>query len=95
MNDVYRMLLGYARKFLEHRISAEVFSNTYIVLWKVAHKLEVSTSYDGKLGDCVARIFSAADAFEAEDDRLECELDEIQFREEVAQHIEKYEASIK
>ena len=83
-------LLKYAEKFLDFRISAEVFSNTYILLWKIERDERITFQGSDALNLCLSSIFTASDAFEPKDDRNECELDEDQFRKEVAQHIEKY-----
>lgn len=86
--------MKYAEKFLDFRVSAEVFSHTYDVLWKIERDELIAFQDNGALSVCLSSIFTAADAFEPEEDRLDCELDEDQFRKEVAQHIEKYKAAI-
>ena len=91
-------ILQYARKFLDHGVKVETFSHSYIVLWKIERDAGLlAKNYhhkdDRNLDECLSCIFTAADAFEPQDDRRDCELDEGQFREEVAQHVAKYDAS--
>ena len=83
-------LLKYAEKFLGFRVSAEVFSQTYIVLWKIERDEQISFQDNGALSLCLSSIFTASDSFEPEEDRLDAELNGDQFRKEVAQHVEKY-----
>jgi len=88
-------LLKYAEKFLEYRVNAEVFSNTYILLWKIERDEGITFQDNGSLSLCLSSIFTASDAFEPEEGRQESELSEDQFRKEVAEHIKKYEVEKK
>ena len=83
-------LLKYANKFLDFRVSAEVFSQTFILLWKIERDEKTALQDNEALSLCLSCIFSASDAFEPEEDRLDSELNEDQFRKEVAQHVETY-----
>ena len=83
-------LLKYAEKFLDFRVSADVFSYTFILLWKIERNEEITFQDHDALNLCLSSIFTASDAYEPEEDREDCELNEGQFRKEVARYIENY-----
>jgi len=88
-------LLRYAEKFLDFRVSAEVFSQTYIMLWKIERDEKIALRDNDLLSLCLSSIFTASDAFQPEEDRLNSELNADQFRKEIAHHIKRYEDDLK
>ncbi len=72
-------------------MSAEVFSETFILFWKIERDEAITFQDDDALSQCLSSIFVTSDAFEPEEDRLDGELDETQFRKEVSQHIAEYQ----
>ena len=87
-------LLRYAERFLQFRMSAEVFSETYMELWRIERDESLLDQDSAALSFCLSSIFTASDAFEPQDDRQDSELDEEQFRQEITKHIVNFEAGI-
>jgi len=87
-------LLRYAERFLQFRMSAEVFSKTYMELWKIERDERLLEQDAAALSFCLSCMFTASDAFVPQKDRLDCELDENQFRKEITEHIVNFEAGI-
>ena len=77
-------ILGLAKSFVEERLSADQFANSYMEAWKYERDSDLLQKDDPLLGECLSTIFCLADLYNPEVDRDEYELDEIQFRLRVA-----------
>ncbi len=77
-------ILEFAKSFVAGRLTAEIFSEAYIELWKIERDKNVLLLDDPSLSECLSCIFCAADMY-APDDSRECyEFDGEMLRSEVA-----------
>ncbi|WP_312595093.1 colicin immunity domain-containing protein [Stutzerimonas nitrititolerans] len=87
------ILLEFAKSFVSERLSAEVFSDAYIELWKIERDKGLLLGDASALSECLSSIFCAADMYCADDElREEYELNGDQLRNEVLRIIKKLES---
>lgn len=79
-----RTILEFARSFVAGRLTAEIFSEAYIELWKIERDMNVLQLDSSSLSECLASIFCAADMYEPDQSREDYELDDEALRAEVA-----------
>jgi hypothetical protein len=69
-------LLKFAQSFVRGRLSAEIFSEAYIELWKIDGDLGLLPNDEPVMSECLSTIFCLADLYcPPEYHRMECELD--------------------
>jgi hypothetical protein len=79
------VLLKFAESFVNSRISAEVFSDAYMELWKIEGSVGMLPLDPPDLSECLSTIFCLADMYVPGEDPLEVgELDEKGLEVEVA-----------
>ncbi|AIN14856.1 bacterial self-protective colicin-like immunity family protein [Yersinia pseudotuberculosis IP 32953] len=83
------VILEFAKSFINERVSAQVFANAYIELWRIERDQHISLKDDEKLSECLSSIFCLADLYNPDSDREEYELDDKQLYEQVLQLINK------
>lgn len=81
------LLLDFAKSFSSGRLSAAVFADAYIELWRIERDNENVLKYDAAISEGLSTIFCLADLYNPEDDREEYELDDEQLQEQVLQII--------
>jgi hypothetical protein len=85
-----RTLLGFARAYVDERLSAVVFSEAYIELWRIERDSGVLLLDPPELGECLSSIFCAADMYCWDDDLREpYEFDDEKLKLEVASLVSK------
>lgn len=85
------ILFEFAKSFLAERLSAEIFSEAYIELWKIERDKNLLQKDEPYLGECLSSIFCAADMYNADDkSRKDYEFDNERLRLEVSKLIEIY-----
>ncbi len=68
--------MQFAQAFARERMSADVFAEAYIVLWKIERDSGALNKDDEALGQCLSNFFCASDMYCGDDaDRLDHELD--------------------
>jgi len=77
-------ILEFARSFVAGRLTAQVFSEAYIELWKIERDKNVLQLDEPSLSECLSSIFCAADMYEPDESREDYELDGEMLRSEVA-----------
>jgi hypothetical protein len=83
------VLLEFAKSFVMERLSASVFSEAYIELWKIERDRGILLKDVPSLSKCLSSVFCAADMYSPEDSlREEYELNDEQLRLEVCRLIE-------
>lgn len=82
-------ILEFARSFVAGRLTAEIFSEAYIELWKIERDRNVLHLDEPSLNECLSSIFCAADMYEPNESREEYELDDEMLRAEVASLVQK------
>ncbi|MCC8459502.1 MULTISPECIES: colicin immunity domain-containing protein [Photorhabdus] len=82
------LILEFAKSFTKGRLSAEVFVEAYMEMWRIERDNNNILKYEGKLSECLSSIFCLADLYNSDpDDREEYELDNEQLCEKVSQII--------
>jgi uncharacterized Fe-S cluster-containing radical SAM superfamily enzyme len=82
-------ILEFARSFVAGRLTAEIFSEAYIELWKIERDRKILQLDEPSLSECLSSIFCAADMYESSESREEYELDDEMLRAEVASLVQK------
>ncbi|WP_092446294.1 MULTISPECIES: colicin immunity domain-containing protein [unclassified Pseudomonas] len=82
-------ILEFARSFVAGRLTAEIFSEAYIELWKIERDRKILQLDEPSLSECLSSIFCAADMYESNESREEYELDDEMLRAEVASLVQK------
>ncbi|RBL82598.1 colicin immunity protein [Streptomyces cavourensis] len=82
-------LLNFAKSFLSGRLTASVFSEAYIELWRIERDNDLLLHDAPALSECLSSIFCAADMYYPAEFREEHEFDEDQLRAEVARWVQK------
>jgi len=78
------VLLEFARSFSAGRLSALVFSEAYIELWKIERDKELLLADESLFSECLSSIFCAADMYCGDDELRESyEFNDEQLRAEV------------
>jgi hypothetical protein len=68
-------LLKFAQSFVRERLSANVFSEAYIELWKIEGDLGLLPNDRPSMSECLSTIFCLADLYYPGDNREKYELD--------------------
>lgn len=84
------LLIDFAKSFVDGRLSAEVFTDAYIELWRIERDNKNILSYDVKLSECLSSAFCMADLFNPDEDREDYEFDEEKLRDELNKLINDY-----
>ncbi|CAP40934.1 colicin immunity domain-containing protein [Bordetella petrii] len=83
------VLLEFAKSFVEGRISAPVFSEAYMELWKIERDSGSLIRDESALSERLSSIFCAADMYNSDSEsREEYEFDDEQLRFEVCKLVE-------
>lgn len=82
-------ILEFARSYVAGRLTAEIFSEAYIELWKIERDRNILQLDEPLLSECLSSIFCAADMYEPNESREEYELDDEMLRSEVASLVQK------
>lgn len=82
-------ILEFARSYVAGRLTAEIFSEAYIELWKIERDRNILQLDEPSLSECLSSIFCAADMYEPDESREEYELDDEMLRSEVASLVQK------
>jgi hypothetical protein len=82
-------ILEFARSFVAGRLTAEIFSEAYIELWKIERDRKVLQLDEPSLSECLSSIFCAVDIYEPGESREDYELDDEMLRAEVANLVQK------
>ncbi|KNX78487.1 colicin immunity protein [Pseudomonas sp. 250J] len=77
-------LLEFARSYVAGRLTAEVFSEAYIELWKIERDRNLLQLDEPSLSECLSSIFCAADMYESDESREEYEFDDVMLKSKVA-----------
>ncbi|MDH0893366.1 MULTISPECIES: colicin immunity domain-containing protein [unclassified Pseudomonas] len=88
------LLLRFAKSFAVGRLSAVVFSEAYIELWKIARDKGLLFADAPVLSECLSSIFCAADMYCGDDElREEYEFNDEQLRSEVFRVLQVVESN--
>ncbi|PMU07451.1 colicin immunity protein [Pseudomonas sp. FW305-20] len=82
-------IFEFARSYVAGRLTAEIFSEAYIELWKIERDRNILQLDEPSLSECLSSIFCAADMYEPDESREEYELDDEMLRSEVASLVQK------
>lgn len=74
------ILLEFVKSFAAGRLSAGVFSEAYMELWKIERDNNLLQNDPEVLSECLFSVFCAADMFNPEDLREEYEFDDEKLR---------------
>ncbi|MEG0194460.1 MAG: colicin immunity domain-containing protein [Stenotrophomonas sp.] len=89
-----RTLMSFAQSFASERITAQIFAESYIELWKIERDLGLLQQDDAGLATCLSGVFCAADMYCDDDaDRLPHELDATQLHAAVVAQIDEWKQS--
>lgn len=88
------VLLEFSRSFTRGRLSADIFSDAYIELWKIERDKGISIRDDANLSEILSSIFCVADMYCGDDaSRRDYELDSIGLRREVENLLSRFDES--
>jgi hypothetical protein len=82
-------ILEFAKSFVAGRVSAEVFAEAYMELWKIERDSDLLRRDPGILNECLSSIFCAADMYSSDESREEYEFDDEMLKSEVASLVKK------
>ncbi|MGT2512643.1 colicin immunity domain-containing protein [Cupriavidus basilensis] len=83
-------ILKFAESFVAGRLSAEVFAEAYMELWKIERDSDSLRLDPQPLNECLSSVFCAADMYNSDDSREEYEeFDDEMLKSEVASLIKK------
>ena len=82
-------ILEFARSYVAGKLTAEIFSEAYIELWKIERDRNVLQLDDPSLSECLFSIFCAADMYEPDESRKEYEFDDEMLKSKVASLMQK------
>lgn len=83
-------ILEFAKSYVQGRLTADEFANSYLELWKIERDNDFLQNDNSKLSECLSSIFCLADLYNPEPDREEYELDSEQFKAEVTNTIKSF-----
>ncbi|WP_183032459.1 colicin immunity domain-containing protein [Cupriavidus sp. UME77] len=81
--------LKFAESFVAGRLSAEVFAEAYIELWKIERDSDFLRLDPRPLNECLSSIFRAADMYNSYESREEYEFGDEMLKSEVARLIRR------
>lgn len=84
------LLLRLVDDFLENKINACDFVESYQLRWKLERDDNRLKEYPDLLSECLAGIFCAAEMFEPDNDREPYEFDEPLLRNEISKIMDQY-----
>ncbi|TFH80881.1 MULTISPECIES: colicin immunity domain-containing protein [Pseudomonas] len=87
-------ILEFAKSFVAGRVSACVFSEAYMELWKIERDSNLLQKDSGVLNECLSSIFCAADMYNSDDSREEYEFDGEKLKSEVASLVRKIKSDL-
>ena len=97
MNYVDIILLEFAKNFLKGRLTAEVFAEAFVELWRIRRdNMPVEQTQQNeqtrKLGSCISSLFLSADSYDPDPipSLKDAVLDEAGLRKEVSDLISEY-----
>ena len=83
-------LYMFAKSFVNGRLSADVFADAYIELWKIERDAGILRHDEDNVSEVLSSIFCVADMYVPDDDnRKEYEFDSKRLLDEVSQLINK------
>lgn len=82
-------ILEFVRAFVNDRLSADIFANAYMELWKIERDGGTLKNYESNVDECLSSIFCVADLYNPEIDREEYELDSIGLKNEIKNIMKK------
>ncbi|MDR0996934.1 MAG: colicin immunity domain-containing protein [Zoogloeaceae bacterium] len=80
----------FAKSFTDGKISADIFSEAYMELWRIETRNGIRAKDNKFLEECLSRIFCSADCYSPDSDRTSVEIDAEEFRHEVSKMIENF-----
>lgn len=83
------VLSKFAESFVNERLTADIFADAYMELWKIERDLGLVAQDTGMLSQVNSTIFLMADLYNPESDRDDYEFDEEELRLNVKQELEK------
>lgn len=84
------LLVDFTRSFVSGRLSAVVFVEAYMELWRIERDNKNILNYDENVSECLSSIFCLADIFNPDDDREEYEFDGEQLRKQINKLLDIY-----
>ncbi len=84
-------ILEFARSFVNGRLTADQFVDSYQELWKIERDNKRLLDDPDELSECLSTIFCLADLYNPESDREEYELSEDQLLQKVDENISKHD----
>ncbi|ANC03827.1 colicin immunity domain-containing protein [Pseudomonas sp. MH2] len=82
-------LLEFARSYVAGRLTADIFSEAYIELWKIERDRNLLQLDEPLLSECLSSIFCAADMYQPDESREEYELNDEMLKSKVASLTQK------
>lgn len=88
------MMIEYLRKFVEGRINALVFSESYIELYKIYRQVKFIPGNE-TADELLSTTFTASDNYSPSPSRREHEFDDQQLHDEISMLINEYDATVR
>lgn len=77
-------ILRFAESFVAGRLSAEIFAEAYMELWKIERDSDFLRLDPRPLNECLSSVFCAVDMYNSDESREEYEFDDEMLKSEVA-----------
>lgn len=85
------LLLGFVNSFIKGRLSAQVFSEAYIELWRIERDSKNFLNYESHISEFLSSTFCLADMYCPFDDRRDYELDDEQLKQKLIELLNQYQ----
>ena len=81
--------LEFAKSFVTGRITAQVFAEAYIELYRIERDNGLLLKDEDSVSECLSTIFCLADLYNPDSDKEEYELNDKQLIEQIEQELKK------
>lgn len=83
------IVLEFAKSFVNGRITAQVFAEAYIELYRIERDNGLLLKDEDSVSECLSTIFCLADLYNPDSDKEEYELNDKQLIEQIEQELKK------
>ena len=84
-------MLKFAQSFVNERLTADVFADAYMELWRIERDNHIILQDEAQLSECLSTIFCLSDMYYPIEKRAPGDLDEEQLRIKVSEEIQRHQ----
>lgn len=87
-------ILEFAKSYVSGRLTAEVFCNSYIELWRIERENKILQDDEFRMGACLSSIFCVVDLYNPSPDREIYEFDNDHLHLEILRILKELEGGV-